>query len=59
MEESALYLTIVYLSSSHDHLFYPSHPCLLSESLFEQEAAEEAQTPCLLFSFRAGQNHTT
>lgn len=45
MEESALYLTIVYLSSSLDHLFYPSHPCLLSESLFEQEAAEEAQRP--------------
>lgn len=51
MEESALYLTIVYLSSSHDDPFYPSHPCLLRESLLEQEAAGEAQREPVCRSF--------
>lgn len=59
MEESALYLTIVYFSSSHDDPFYPSHPCLLRESLLKQEAAGEAQREpvCRSFSCRAKPHH--
>lgn len=53
MEESALYLTIVYLSSSLDHLFYPSHPETLFVVVFLQGETTPPSGECGLLQLES------